>query len=291
MSGFVTWLAGQRIRRVVIIAGLFPLPFLNFISAATVVLSASLRGPREAALDCAAALLLLAGMSLLSGMDTLELSVTAAVSWVVWIGLGSLAGRSGSLTLAVQAAVLLALVGLAIFVAATGDPVAYWVPRLEAWYAELSGQGLTIPADLPRQAALMSGASAAAALVGTLLALLLGLSWSQRIKGQILGDAFRELRLGYVLGGLAAAAGLAGLVGWQLQGALLIFGVAFTFQGVAVVSSWARRYRWPASWWLGLVIPPLLFMGLLVIELTVLAALGFVDNWFSLRRNGSRPAN
>ena len=113
MSGLATWLAAQRIRRVVFIAGLFPLPGLGLLSAATVVMAAELRGPREALIDCLLALLLLGLMGLAVGMDVPLVAASAAISWLVWIGLGTL-GRS-SLTLAAQAGVLLALLGLVLF--------------------------------------------------------------------------------------------------------------------------------------------------------------------------------
>jgi hypothetical protein len=276
MSGFATWLAGHRIRRVVIIAGLFPLPLLGLLSAATVVMGASLRGPREILLDCLLALVLLVSLSFLSGMDTVTLATTAAVSWAVWAALGCLAGRSG---------------WLAVFVGVTGDPLTYWLPVIEAWYADLSSQGLTIPADLEGQARIMSGGLFAFLLTGSLLAVLLGLSWSFGLVGRHLGDSFRLLRFGYVIGGLAAITGLLALFGLQLHGALLIFGVAFTYQGASVVTWWAKERDWPYSWWLALVIPPLLFFGLLIVELAMLAAIGFVDNWFSLRRGIARPAD
>ena len=268
-----------------VIIALYPLPFLGLLSAATVVMSASLRGPRDAILDCVAALPLLFGLSLLAGLDNIAGVIgTAAVSCAVWIGLGWLAGSSGSLALAVQAAVLLALLGLASFVFAVGDPLEFWLPMLEAFYADFSSQGLTTPVDLPQQAGLMSGGLLAFVLVGTLLALLLGLSLACRVIGRDIGDEFRSLRLGYVIGAGAAITGLLALVGVQLHGALLVFAAAFTFQGVAVVAWWAGRLDWPRSWWLAVVIPPLVFVGFLIVELAALAALGFVDNGFSLRR-------
>lgn len=293
MSAFATWLAGHRIRRIVIIAGLFPLPLLGLVSAATVVMAAYLRGAREAVLDCVLALVLLAALGFAAGMDVAVLAGSAALSWGVWLLLGAVAGRSSSLTLAIQAAVLLALAGMAVFLLAVGDPVAFWLPVLEAWYADLGTQGLTLPegadwnAALLRQSQLMSGGLFAFTLSGSLLALLLGVSWAGRVSGGAAMPAtqgFRELRLGYVIGGLAAIAGLLSLIGVELHGALLVFGVAFTYQGAAVLAWWARQLGWPRSWWLAPVIAPLLFMGLLVVELAILATMGFVDNWFSLRR-------
>ncbi|MBT8422126.1 MAG: hypothetical protein HKN56_01315 [Gammaproteobacteria bacterium] len=290
MSAFATWLAGHRIRRVVIIAGLFPLPLLGVVSAAAVVMTAMLRGPREATIDCAAGLALLLGLGFVSGMDVVTLAGSAVFSWAVWILLGALANRTGSLTLTVQATVLLALAGMVLFLLSVGDAVSYWLPILEAWYADLERQGVNIPVDLEQQAALMSGGLFAFVLSGALLSLLLGLSWAARVAGgPTLASEFRQLRLGYVIGGLAAVAGLASLIGAPLNGVLLLFGAAFSFQGAAVVAWWAERLNWPRNWWLAAVIVSVLMVQLLVILLALLAALGFVDNWFSLRRKPQAP--
>ncbi len=268
-----------------IIAGLFPFPVVGLLSAAVVVMAATLRCPRAALQDCLLALPLLLGMGFLSGMNLLTLGLSAVISWSVWLGLGALAGRMQSLTLTVQAAVMLAVTALVVFLAAVGDPVAYWTPILEAWYRDLAEQGVNIPVvDMARQAALMSGGLFAFSLAGVLLALLLGLRLARAAGGPESADRFSELRLGYVIGGLAAVAGLAGLAGWELYGALLIFGVAFAYQGVAVLSWWAVRRSWPRGWWWVLVLAPLLLAPLFVIELALLAGIGFVDNWFGLRR-------
>ena len=68
------------------------------------------------------------------------------------------------------------------------------------------------------------------------------------------------------------------------SGALLIFGAAFMFQGMAVVAWWAHGLGWPKGWWIGLCIPPILLPDFLIIEAALLSALGFVDNWYDLRR-------
>jgi len=290
MFAIATWLAGHRLRRIVIIAGLFPLPLLGLVSAATVVMTTMLRGPRDAVLDCLAALALLAGLGFVSGMELMSLAGSAVFSWAILVLLGTVAGRSGSLTLAVQAAVLVALAGMWLFLLSVGDAVAFWVPVLEAWYADLASQGVTLPVDLEQQAALMTGGLFAFALSGVLLSLLLGMSWTGLVTGgPTVAARFRLLQLGYVIGGMAAVAGLASLAGAQLNGVLLVFGVTFAYQGAAVIAWWARRLNWPRNWWLAAVIVPLLFLQLLVIELALLAVLGFVDNWFSLRRQAVEP--
>jgi hypothetical protein len=290
VNAFAAWLMAQRARRVVFIAGLFPLPVLGMISAAVVVMSAQIKGPREALLDCVLAMVLLASMAWFAGMDIPSLLGSAAISWLLWLVLGTIVARTGSLALAVQAAVIIALAGLVIFALAIGDPGAYWLKVLEVLYADLAEQGLKVSANIEQQAEIMSGVVIAGSLVFTLVALLLGSAWASRLSAGNYAQQFTELRLGYVIGGLAALAGIAGLFGFGFDGALLIFGAAFMFHGIAVVAWWAKRRSWPRGWWIGLCILPILLPDLLVITLALFSALGFVDNWYGLRRAFASPA-
>jgi hypothetical protein len=289
MSGFAAWLSAQRARRVVIIAGLFPLPLLGIISAAVVIMTAQVRGPREALQDCLLATILLAGMAWFAGMDIPSLLASAAMSWLLWLVLGTVVARTGSLALAVQAAVMIALAGLVVLTLAIDDPAAYWTKVLEVLYADLAEQGLKVSANIEQQAQLMSGLIIAGSLMYGLMALLLGSAWASRLSAGNYAQQFAELRLGYVIGGLAALAGVAGLFGFGFDGALLIFGAAFMFHGIAVVAWWSRRRSWPRGWWIGLCILPILLPDLLVVTLALLSALGFVDNWYGLRRAFASP--
>ena len=269
------------------IAGLFPLPGLGLLSAATVVMTAQLSGPREALTDCSLALLLLCGIAWFAGMDVPLLAVSATLSWLVWVALGAL-GR-GSLALAMQAAVLLALLGLVLLLVLVDDPVAYWLTMLESIYQDLVEQGMLkeadmVAADLQTQATLMSGLVMAGTLIGSTLSLLLGSAWASAVREGNYAAQFRALRLGYVIGGLAGVAGLAELFGLGTSGALMIFGAGFMFQGLAVVAWWANQLAWPKGWWIGLCILPVLFIQLLLTGLLLFAAIGFIDNWYSLRR-------
>ncbi|MDP6437135.1 MAG: hypothetical protein QGG46_07890 [Gammaproteobacteria bacterium] len=290
MARFATWLAANRLRRVVFIAAFFPIIGLGLLSAATVVMDAQLRGPRDTAQDCLMALAILAGIALLTGSDVMLLGVSAALSWLLWLLLGSLAGRAGSLTLAVQAAVLLALVGMAVFIGLVDDPVAYWSEMLETAYANFAEQGFDVSGevDVAAQAALMSGVVVAGSLTSSIVALLLGSSWASAVQGGSYGEQFRSLRLGYFIGGLAALAGLASIFGLQLSGLLLVFGAAFMFQGMAVTAWWSHRRNWPRGWWVGLCILPALLVDLAVVIGVLFAAIGFIDNWYGLRRSFDR---
>jgi hypothetical protein len=280
------WLAAQRARRVVFIAGMFPLPFLGLLSAATVVMTAELNGVKAAVTDAGLALLVLAGIAWAAGMDVPLLAVSAVVSWGVWLTLGSVAGRTGSLTLAVQTAVMLALLALAALLVIVGDPAQYWVVLLEQLYSDLLEQGLLLEAevDIARQAQFMTGLVIAGSLTGSLIGLLLGTSWAGAVRKDDPLAQFRDLQLGYVIGVLAALIAIAQLLGVDTAGAPLIFGAAFMFHGIAVVAWWANELSWPRGWWLGCCIIAILLPDLFLAVLLLLAAVGFVDNWYSLRR-------
>lgn len=287
MFSLASWLAAQRVRRVVFIAGLFPLPFLGLLSAATVVMAAELRGPRDALIDCGLALLLLAGMAFVVGMDVRLLAASAVLSWLVWMLLGSVAGWSGSLQLAMQAALLLAISALIVLLVAVDDAPAYWTGILEALYADLAEQGVAVEANIADQAAVMSGVVVSGSFVGSAVALLLGSSWASAVQQGDFAAQFRRLRLGYVIGVLAALAGLAQMLGVDTAGALLLFGAGFMFHGMGVLAWWANQLGWPRGWWIGLCILTLLLPNLLIIGLVVFAAAGFIDNWYSLRRKSA----
>lgn len=275
---------GQRARRVVFIAGMFPLPGLGLLSAAMLIMVAQLRGPREAIVDGVLALLLLAAIALLVGMDLPVLAVTAGISWLVWLGLGALQGWSRSLQLTVQIAVVVALAALGLMLLLLDDPTAYWMSVLDALYKDFAEQGVKIETDVRAQAALMSGVVVAGSLTGSLLALCLGSSWASVMVGGDFAMQFRHLRLGLVIGVLAALTALAEWLGLSTSGALLVFGAAFTFQGAAVLGWWAHTLTWPRSWWIGLCILLILLPNVLIIGLALLSAIGFIDNWYSLRR-------
>jgi hypothetical protein len=217
-------------------------------------------------------------------MDVPVIAASAALSWALWLALGTINGRTRSLQLTIQAAVLMALASLVVLLITVGNSVDYWQQVLEAVYADLAEQGVMVEADVSLQAAMMNGLIIAGSFFGSVLSLLLGASWASAVSKGDFARQFRELRLGYVIGGLAAAAGMASLAGVINSGAVLIFGAAFMFQGMSVVAWWSAKMTWPKGWWIGLCILPILIPNLLVVGLILFATVGFVDNWYSLRR-------
>ena len=93
MAGFAAWLIGNRLRRVVCIAGLFLLPITSLLSAAIVVLVADLKGFPESLKDSGLALAVVVLVAFLSGTDSPVFAGSAALSWGIAALLGGLAGR------------------------------------------------------------------------------------------------------------------------------------------------------------------------------------------------------
>ncbi len=300
MAGWVAWLTGYRLRRVAFTAGLFLLPVTSVISAALVVLTADLKGPAEAGKDIVLAFALLIGVMALSGPEAspVPFLVSAALSWSVAMTLGGINYRFRSLTLVVQAAVLLVVAAMLVFAVLVSDPASFWQPILSDMVAdmppellsdvtaELSTQGVTLEQVVAVMAVIMTPIFAAGLMSSSLLAVMLGLAWSAGARDERFGDQYRSLKLGYVIGGLAALLGVLSAFSATAGGMLIVVSVAFVLQGIAVLYCWAERLKWPGAWWLAVALP-LAFMPVIPVPALLvgfgLAATGFIDNWYTLR--------
>jgi hypothetical protein len=290
MSLFGAWLAERRVARIVLIAAFFPLGILGLLSTAGVSLTAILKGWREATTDCLLAGGILLVLTLLTQGQWQALLVSAGLIWPLAIVLGSLTGRFGTLILPVQMLVVLAAAGVLLFSLMASDPAAYWLEILEAMATEMVAMGVQFgePTALAALAPLMTGIAAASAISSFGAALMLGSWWAASAGGPGFGAMFRALQLGTIIGLLA---GLAGVLAVFQPGALgsnllLVFGMGFALQGLAVVHWHAQQRDWP--WFVLLLVYGPLLLGAVYASagLLALATLGFVDNWYSLRRNG-----
>jgi hypothetical protein len=290
-SGFGRWVLLHRGARIGLIAGLLPLPLTGVLSAALVVAVAVAKGWREAAVDCVVAMLVLGLVTMLAGGAWAPLAVSGVSTWSIAILLGTLTGAYGSLTLALQLLLVLGLLGLAAFTIVVGDPIVFWEEALSSFAEQMAELGVQFsePDALLQLAPMMSGLVGASVVSSSMLALIIGTWWASGSGGPPFRDMFVQIRLGYVLGGLAVLAGVATMfLPDQMAGnALLLLGVGFMFQGLAVVH-WlvsARGLPWVV------LVPVYLpfFMGasITVMALFLLASAGFVDNWYNLRRAGS----
>lgn len=285
-SAFGAWLLRQRIARVALIAALLPL--FGFFSAAIVVCTAAVKGWREASTDCAMALGVLLALTVFSGEAPSGLLLSALSTWGFALLMGGLAGQYGSFTLPIQALLIFCCAAVALFSLLVSDVEAFWAPILTNLLEQIRTMGVELAdADaIISLAPVMSGIFAAGTAASAIVALLLGGWWANEIKGRKYGELFISLRLGYVIGLIAALAGLGALFGLQpLSGnVLFIVGTGFWFQGLAVVH-WHVAIR-QLPWIILIPVYLPLFMGasLMIMALFLFAAVGFVDNWYGLRR-------
>lgn len=287
-GGLAGWLIRHRWARVILVAATFPAPFTNLLSGALLVLTVRLAGWRQAGIDALLAFGLLAAF--LAGLGgAWQLPAAAAAGfWAGSVLAGHLLDRYGSLTLPCQVLVACGAVGVlaaGLLMPAAGE---FWRPVLEELLGQAQLPGAPAGSDWTGLlAAQMNGLLAASTLVSIMLALLLGQWLANRGGGPDFGLQFATLRMGRVIGGAAMAAlllVLAGAGAGALAGSLLlVFGVGFALQGLAVVHWTARQRRWPRAWPLAVYLPLALSPPVAGVELLLLAVLGFVDNWLSLR--------
>jgi len=293
LSALARWLRDHRLPRIATVVLTFLLPLTNVVSAAVVVMTARAVGWRSAAIDVLAAMVILGGLIVLTrGGAGAPAPGTAALGAAALWGGGLLGGallrRFGSVDLALQSLVVVALAGVALASLVIPDARAHWQPVLQA-LIQAAGLPQTdgLPPDwLATLAALMHGVIGASLLSTLILALMLGL-WLDR-DGEA-GDwrrKFLELRLGRVLSlvtilaVLLLAAGFTSLGG----GLLLVLGTGFAAQGLAIVHWTADDRRWPRIWPLVLYVPLLLGAPSAGLVLLALAVAGNVDNALPLRR-------
>jgi len=291
MSPLARWLEANRALRVLLVAISFPLPLTNLFSAAVLALTARNLGLRVAAGDLLAAAALLASILAVAGGPWSSALGGALVLWGGAVLGGHLLGRFGSADLAVQALVVVAVVGVLGAAVLVGDPRAYWQPILKDLFVSAGvPEAGELPADwLGTLASLMHGIIAASVLSSVLLGLVLATWLGGGPEATAGRRAFLALRLGRVLTAVAmvAALGLLAGAGTVAGGVALVLGTGFAAQGLAVVHWTADRRHWPRIWPLALYGPLLFSAPLAGVLLLVLATAGVVDNLVSLRRAGS----
>ncbi len=190
--------------------------------------------------------------------------------WVPGLLAALVVRRSQSLVLGVQALLLLGLGALgAVFL--VDDPVAWWSRQ---WGDDLQGDVLRV----------MTGVVTATCTALVIGALLLGRR-AERLAGRGGGAAreFGALSMGKVLSVMAVAFFLLGAVESAVYFAngTWVLAAGFAFQGLAVTHVWMTSRGLRGGWLVALYVA----IGLTFFAtVPLIAALGFVDNWFNLRR-------
>jgi hypothetical protein len=267
----------------------FGVGFFFFLPGAVPALFALARGPRAGAVIAAGATALLA-----LAIWSIGRPVPVGLVYAFWVlgpplALAWVLKRSGSLALALQIAVLGGMLMLVVLHATLGDPTQFWLPVVRQLAGEMEQRGLALGDALIE--------ALARSLWGwvTVLTLLLGMGavflarWWQRLalEAGSFGAEFQQIRLGRVLGSLAAVAVIASFVTDQpLVDDLARFLVsALALVGVAAAHR-IRHERGANVAWLWAVYLLLVFAS--PVAVPALAGIGFVDNWL---RSAARHVN
>ena len=287
------WLTQYLHRPVLVCAVLGVLPFTGILSAGVVTLVVLRRGARDGLLVCAGAAAFVGVMALLASVPVLELVVNAGAMWPPALALAGLLGLTGSLNLAVQVTVALACTSILLgFVLA--DPVAVADRFIETEFLpflEEIGVPVDPAVDFSQLAWFMPGFIVAFGTLSILLSLFLG-RWLQKIVVDPggFGIEFRQLRMGLVIGVVGSFVFvITPLTPYALfDNLVLVLLVGFVMQGISVAHTVVQIY--------GLNVGILLVMYILfplvpVVATTMVAGIGFTDNWLNLKAMAERSRN
>jgi hypothetical protein len=194
--------------------------------------------------------------------------------------------RAGGLQLAFQGSVLLvSFAVLALHLVGPGPEVlvAPMVEELTKVLGESGVQPQEIESIRNAGSALL-GLLASFVLTEMLCGLFLADWWLGLGAGdRRFGEAFRELRLGRVLGVPATVIIAVALVlpAPVVQNLAPLARFAFLFQGLSVLHAWAHAKRWHAGYLVPVYV--LLVSPLVGVAVLGLGGLGLADHWFNLR--------
>jgi hypothetical protein len=286
MKQFAEWVTGRDYRAGIFAGALALIPLLGILGSGLLVLTALKRGGWAGwgATAVAALVLLVAGR--LGGSPAMAGLIAALVLWAPAVALAGLLRRAGSLSLCVQVAIVGGLLLAGLLGASLGQGDAGWTARLleglRPFIAD-SGAGDEV---MQVMIGILPGAVAGSVMIAALLALFIGMSLhASLVSPGAFGKAFRSLRVGRVLAGLAVVMMVALLFTGQLVfGSLLaVMTAGLSLQGLASIHDMAARRRWPPGI-IGVVYVLLIFM--MGITGPLLASLGVVDNWIEIRGRG-----
>lgn len=279
------WLAASVHRPVLIAAAFFLVPLLMPLSAAMVAFVSLLRGPQAGALASLVAAAIVGAVVMLSGGAAFGV-FTAALLILTLVSLAAtLLARSDSFTLTLQVCVLATAVLAGILGSAM--PAAELREALAAQFLQQLGgaQG-----EVEQLAGMLANLVFGLALAGLLLSIAIALLLARGLQGLAEGRAlastgFHALSLGRLVSGVATAVLVgAWLLAWPaLTNMAVVFILAFTLQGLAVVHATVAVRGWNPLWLVMVYALALLPTPLAPVVMIGLMTAGYLDNWLGLR--------
>jgi hypothetical protein len=294
---FASWIAANPGAAVFLtgLLGLLPLfglGFAFFLPGAVPALVVLVRAPRDGVLVAVGASLLLALAVWAVGRPS-----PVGLIYSLWVlgpplALAVLLGRTGSLGLCLQVAVLAGMVMVALLHLTLGDPEQFWAPIVRDLADEMQRRGL--PMDVAQDglvetlARTLWGWVTVLTVLLAMCALFLARWWQARPEqpGRF-GAEFQQLRLGKVLGVASALAIGASL----LTERPLVDDLGRLFMGALMVVGLAAAHRFKAegrlnAGWLWAIYALLVVVAPVMVA--ALAGWGFVDNWLRSQAGAQR---
>jgi len=249
-------------------------------------------GPGRTAGIAGGALALLATAGLLSG-GVVALAAVTQGALLVWAPAALLALatlRLRSLTLTLQAAVLLIAVAIVVAFVAVPEQGAFWQAVLSRWAEEWRAQGATQLADVIGQLSVeeLESLSLAIALAFWFLhsgLFVAGYALAGRAGYAPVAGRFIDVSLGKVIAALMAVTSLAAVLTQStLLGSLAVFLFgAFWIHGLAIVHWFHAETRLPDGG-LAMIYAGAIVLMFTAVPLALLALAGYADAWYPLRR-------
>jgi hypothetical protein len=269
---------------------LFGLGFAFFLPGAVPALVTLAKGQRPGLFVAfGAALLLTLAMWMIGRPVPVGLIYSA---WVLGppVALAVILGRTGSLSLCLQLAVLAGAALLFVLHLSLGDPAQFWAPFVRDLAEEMQRRGL--PMDLEANglaetlARTLWGWVTALTMLLAMSALFLARWWQRQLPGQDegrFGSEFQELRLGVTLGVVGAVLIAASL----FTDRALVDDLERIFLGALMLVGLAAAHRFKAAGrlngaWLWAIYALLVLAAPLMVA--AMAGWGFVDNWVRSQR-------
>ncbi|RMD69242.1 MAG: hypothetical protein D6819_07430 [Gammaproteobacteria bacterium] len=266
-----------------------PLSYVSGAAVALVTLTQDTRASLQVIVGSALIITLLDGIVL--GNPWLGGLLVLILWGPLWM-LAKVLQHTASLALTLEAAVAMAILGMAGLYLWLGNPELWWRPFLDNLRPLLeplegtSGQALDILAPV------MTGILGAGWLISLILSLFLARWWQSLLyRPSGFRREFHRLRLGRgmavaTLALLAMALWGTGMPGAFARDAMMAMLVAYLLAGLALIHDASARFR--LHWgWLALVYGGLLIEPALLVPL--LAMLGWVDSGFDIRRHLPAP--
>jgi hypothetical protein len=303
MRAFANFIMAGRLQAMLVAAtssvlSLLLPPFtavLAYVGAGALMLVTLRLGASEGARVMAGALLATALFGFLAMGQAVPVVIATLILWFpAWV-LATVLRGSQSLAWTLQLATGMALLGVLLAYLLLGDPAAHWRQLLEPLGEMALGQAEVelsreqVQALLDQASTMMTGAVAAALLLGLLLSLVLARSWQAMLynPGGFRSEFHALAMPGWMgaaaLGCMLGARFMAGGAGAFLLQAGLVALVPFLFVGLAVVHATAARFGLKPAW-LAVMYALLLFLPEAVV---MVAVLGVLDGWFRFRRSAS----